>query len=262
MEHLKGLLSEIDYIVVSKELHENGDPHLHAVIIMKKKMNIKSQTFFDIEAFHPNVQSAKKLIECVKYVKKDGEFIEEGTPPKTKTNPKKLTPLNEVTTEELFNYCVQNKVGYGYYKEELSRRHTVNNDITEETPVKGEMIWYLNCLSPDYSKCAVLVGSSGCGKTTWAKKNSMKPALFVSHLDTLKKFKPNYHKTIIFDDMKFTHLPEQAQIHLVDMDDPREIHIRYGTVQIPSNVWKIFTCNERPFSHHPAIDRRIREINI
>lgn len=39
-----------------------------------------------------------------------------------------------------------------------------------------------------------VVGPAGCGKTTWAKASAPKPALFVSHIDQLKLFKPNYHK--------------------------------------------------------------------
>lgn len=108
----------------------------------------------------------------------------------------------------------------------------------------------------------VLVGPTGCGKTVWARRHAPKPALFVRHLDRLREFNPNYHKSIIFDDMKFTHMPTQAQIHLVDQYCHSDIHCRYTTASIPPGTPKIFTCNERPFEDHPAIRRRIHYVQV
>ena len=108
----------------------------------------------------------------------------------------------------------------------------------------------------------VLVGPSGIGKTTWCINNCQKPALLVTHMDELRKFDKDYHKSIIFDDMEFNHLPETAQIHLVDSDLPRAIHARYGNARIPAKTYKFFTCNKRPLSDIEAINRRIRYIYI
>lgn len=122
------------------------------------------------------------------------------------------------------------------------------------------MTWYLQLLQLPIQKSIIITGSSGIGKTTWALTNSPKPCLLVSHMDQLKKFDASKHKSIIFDDMDFKHMPLTAQIHLTDSEQPRAIHVRYGIVTIPSGVTKIFTCNNYPFEFHPAIERRTKHI--
>lgn len=112
-------------------------------------------------------------------------------------------------------------------------------------------------------KSLVLIGPAGCGKTTTIKHFCPKPALFVTHIDTLKQFIPNYHKCIIFDDISFTHWPRETQISIVDLEQPRAIHIRYGTATIPGGITKIFTANKDPLnSEDQAIKRRTKYITI
>ena len=69
--------------------------------------------------------------------------------------------------------------------------------------------------------------------------------------------------------MSFTHWPIESVIHLLDMDLPRNLHVRYGTVTIPANTKKIFTHNtDNPFyeidklknEQLQAIERRLRVI--
>nr|AHE80668.1 replication associated protein [Tomato yellow leaf curl virus] len=73
------------YIKVCRELHENGEPHLHVLIQFEGKYQCKNQRFFDLVSpnrsahFHPNIQAATKSSTDVKtYVEKDGDFIDFG----------------------------------------------------------------------------------------------------------------------------------------------------------------------------------------
>lgn len=71
---------------------------------------------------------------------------------------------------------------------------------------------------------------------------------------------------IIFDDMTFTHIADNHQIHLVDMDNDRDIHCRYTCVKIPAHTPKIITSNA-PIEQilrisNPAIARRVTVINV
>jgi len=242
------------YLVIARELHEDGNPHIHVAIGFHSKKNIKDAKHFDYSGFHCNLQATKDLKNWIPYIKKHGDFIEEGVV-------NERIKLSDVTTDELFDYCVSKKIGYGYYCEEKRRRDTVSFDITENS--EGKMSLYLQALViTDRSKSIVIVGDTGIGKTTWAINNCTKPALIVSHIDQLKSFRPGYHRSIIFDDMSFQQWPEQSQIHLADNDLPRSIHVRYGTASIPAKTEKIFTCNTRPFSEHPAISRRIHLVKI
>ena len=47
---------------------------------MERKCNITNNRYFDVNGFHPNVQSAKDPLACLDYVKKDGDFIIHGEP--------------------------------------------------------------------------------------------------------------------------------------------------------------------------------------
>jgi len=139
------------------------------------------------------------------------------------------------------------------------------NTLTEEDSYHEAM---LQCLK-DFrwedtaNKSVVMVGPPGCGKTNWAKKRATKPALFVTHLDGLKHYDPNYHKSIIFDDMDFHRLPRPTQIFLLDRENMRDIHVRYSVVNIPAGVEKYFTANMDPFPRgDPALERRMQCINV
>lgn len=116
--------------------------------------------------------------------------------------------------------------------------------------------------NPVPGKSIVVIGASGCGKSSWAKRVCEKPALWVRHLDVLRAFRPGYHKSIIFDEMVFTHLPRETQIQLADQTDESHIHVRYEHAVIPANTQKIFTANREVFLDDPAINRRCYKIQI
>lgn len=105
----------------------------------------------------------------------------------------------------------------------------------------------------------IMVGPSGCGKTSYAR-SAFPKALLVSHKDDLLKFDKDIYSAIIFDDMSFAHEPRTSQIHLVDQDDDRSIHVRYSTALIPAGTVKIFTTNVLDIFDlsDPAIKRRVK----
>lgn len=109
-----------------------------------------------------------------------------------------------------------------------------------------------------WRRSLIVKGNINIGKTTWVKSLFLNP-LFVTHIDDLKTFDVNFHGGIIFDDMNFSHIPREAAIHLVDVDNPRSIHVRYGRAEIPANVKKVFTTNLPeifPLDETGAIARR------
>lgn len=253
LNHLKDLSPS--YICVAQELHEDGNPHLHAYILFPRKKYITNPNFFDLQSSHPNIQATRKPKDWIGYIQKDGNFIEWGqlTVGKVEIN------LQSVDTKDLFNFCINNKVGYGYYQEEKRRRMEPSFDITINS--EGVMNLFLSALvRPVDDFSILLLGPAGCGKTTWAINNCIKPALFCSHIDDLRKFRAGHHQSIIFDDVYFNDLSIGKQIALTDFDQPRSIHVRYGTVSLPQKILKIFTCNDMPFTEHPAILRRLKII--
>lgn len=118
------------------------------------------------------------------------------------------------------------------------------------------------------NKSTVLYGPTNTGKTSFAIAHFQNP-LVVSHMDALKKF-TSEHDAIIFDDMSFNQRPIEGNIHLVDQDVDRDIHIRYSTALIPANTTKVFTNNSRDIFYTPeadqekiaAVDRRVQYIHV
>lgn len=241
-----------DYICVAEEKHEDGSPHLHAFVTWTKKHNIRNVRYFDYKGFHPNMKGTRDIDGTLKYVKKDGHFIEHGG----KRDFDLYGAAKTMPYEEFMGECLKRKIPYQYANDAVKRRrdqHTIINwDGKGTIAFQIEHNW-------ETRMNVCLYGEAGRGKTVWAKKNAPKPALWITHLDGLKKFDPAVHKSIIFDDVSFTHIPITAQIHLVDYDNPRDIHIRYGVVTIPAEIPKIFCCNQVPLDDkHPAIRRRVR----
>nr|AIY31187.1 AC1 protein [Tomato yellow leaf curl virus] len=86
LTQLKNLESPTNkkYIKVCRELHENGEPHLHVLIQFEGKYQCKIQRFFDQVSpnrsahFHPNFQAAKSSTDVKTYVEKVGDFIDFG----------------------------------------------------------------------------------------------------------------------------------------------------------------------------------------
>lgn len=70
------------YLVVSRELHLDGNPHLHAVIDFgERRFRSRDQRVFDINGLHPNwkaPRSDKQWHNQVNYVKKHGDYVEVG----------------------------------------------------------------------------------------------------------------------------------------------------------------------------------------
>ncbi|WP_308495560.1 hypothetical protein [New Jersey aster yellows phytoplasma] len=71
---------EISYIISNTENHQDHkEIHTHVLFQLTKRFNIQSDRFFDIEGFHPRIETARNIEKSISYIKKDGDFIEEGT---------------------------------------------------------------------------------------------------------------------------------------------------------------------------------------
>lgn len=265
IEFTKEALSEflisrngVSYVVVSKEEHQDGNTHFHALVQFKKKKDLRNNRYFDFSQCHPNIQATESVAAWTRYIKKDGDFIEEGA-----RDEDVFALCGEMEKRQFVNYCITQKIGFAFMELVWSTMHPSRSLATIEKFTGG------GTMCPDIAffryddfraKVLVLEGPTGCGKTTWALKHAPKPTLIINHQDMLRKeFDPTYHKSIIFDDMSFTHMPREAQLHLVEQRYSAQVHCRYAPAIIPPGTVKIFTCNIYPFSPDPtgAIQRRI-----
>lgn len=66
----------LDWAVVAEEQHENGDPHLHAVVKFVQTFRTRTTSIFDfICQKHGNYQGCRSLKESVRYVTKKGAYV-------------------------------------------------------------------------------------------------------------------------------------------------------------------------------------------
>lgn len=266
-DHLVSLLgAKLKRLVVCQELHQDGHPHIHAAVKFTHKVNFRRANMFDYQGTHPNIRTGQEyngtFEGAERYVSKYGDIVEHGAPTEELIESPSSVCATMATKIAWIEYCIEKRIAPAYCESIWSLVHADTSTTIDHHEPIGTMVPSLRDL-PYGGNNIVLIGPSGCGKSTWAKYRAPKPALWVTHLDDLKKFNRKVHKSIIFDDMSFVHLPEQSQIHLVDPYDQRSIHVRYGTVTIPAGVPKIFTGNVYPFTevgeHAQAIRRRVHK---
>ncbi len=263
--------------VVGKELHANGDQHLHVCIEYEGLLR-GHERLFDFQGRHPNIQSPRNWNACKNYCKKDGNFeewnLDDGTQPVANRRQSGDRPTEEEFEEKLMEsteegwmlWCAINGISCQYAQWFWNRTVMDSSTIQTRLPETEQFICPALrqfAFNNDIHRSFIIKGPSGCGKTTWAKLHMPLPSLFVSHIDQLKTFRPGFHKSIIFDDVDFNHWPRHSQIHLLDYDNPRAIHCRYSTANIPANIPKCFTCNKLPVDlTDEAIRRRVRVYNV
>ena len=69
----------LKYAVVCQELHVDGNPHLHAIIVLKEPYVVTRCDFFDqLTGRHGNYQSCRSPKKVLEYVCKDGNYISFG----------------------------------------------------------------------------------------------------------------------------------------------------------------------------------------
>jgi len=83
LQSLLQLARQPYYILVARELHEDGNPHLHAMVQYTKKIQTSSTTFFDLTGTngkinHPSMEKLHPPTASRQYIQKGGEFVKWG----------------------------------------------------------------------------------------------------------------------------------------------------------------------------------------
>lgn len=250
-------------VIVCSETHESGDLHRHGYVRFNRRIDLRDPNRFDFEGRHANVQRTTNVPAWKNYIREDGDFVEWNSDPQSDNL---FEWARTLTGEEFWERARRANIGYGYARNAWDTVSSELNTITMGDDPNAD----LNIVLPESLSnfefstqlTNIIVGPTGCGKTFISLRRMTKPILFVTHVDQLRHFSPQIHRSILFDDMAFNHLPLQAQIHLVDRGLPRSIHRRYGTTLIPPGIQVTITCNERPVTWDPPINRRINYLLI
>lgn len=240
IDNLTNSSEEVAYLSYGKEVGESGTHHLQGHLELNRRMRLSQVKAILHQRAHLEVRKGT-FEQAQAYVEKDGDFVVFGE--RVSVGAGKRSDLDELA-QEIRNGTSKRTLAETYGKEFIKYRKGIDGYFEMFTRRKFEIFlgpWKWN-VQPNAEKSLILWGTAGIGKTEYAKY-LLPQALFVSHLDDLGAFNEDYDG-IIFDDMAFNHLPRTSQIHLVDMDNDRSIHIRYKVATIPAHTKKIFLTNE------------------
>nr|UOF76667.1 rep protein [Cressdnaviricota sp.] len=236
---------------------DTGRPHIQGYVEFKQKQRFTAITRLCKQA---NWAKAKgSPWSNFEYCSKEGAFQELGTRPK-EPKEKDTTYADAIAAPTL-------KEGMEIVREKRPRDYALYGETIERNlkrlkrvPTRGAYsLQSFNHAPLILEKNTLLWGSSGTGKTQFALSHFKNP-LLCSHIDKIKQLSPD-NDGIVFDDMSFKHWPIEAVIHLLDEELDLLINVRYGTVNIPAKIRKIFTHNTpNPFYMDSACPEQIEAV--
>ena len=281
---------------ICKELHEDGNPHLHVYLEFTSVQRIYSKTKLDLklegheEAFHGNYQAVKSQHATLQYILKSAEDLDSVV---TNWEMPIHNGVYYTSCEEHLHSILMDKgilearnVLHTMYPKDSIRRgaiiesnlqtlaaYKVQNKLKsyikhyglEDFEGLSDQIW--NWFNDPSIGALVLYGPSGTGKTELAKAllNSLKIRyIVVSDKNALNQFDVSIHGAILFDDLNFNDINREELISLTDTNNGGDVRILYKTVSIPGFIHRVFTTNKpyQLFQNEAAIERRSIPVEI
>lgn len=129
---------EISYIISNTENHQDHkEIHTHVLFQLTKRFNIQSDRFFDIEGFHPRIETARNIEKSISYIKKDGDFIEEGTP-----RHKKYVRQNQKEERKQLIYDEIDRLIEKYYHDDKLTLNQVKKSLNDFIKILDRDFYY------------------------------------------------------------------------------------------------------------------------
>jgi hypothetical protein len=284
--------------IITKELHEDGNPHLHVYIKTKKRLDIKNQNYFDVEyegeIFHPNVQAAKKAGNVIEYMLK---FVTG----KNDTNLSFSDGLSHRIDEQgVFTplaKAVMSLARSGHIHEALLLYENekpdfyMKNHLNLEKSLRGLFLKAQGAVAKfDFGKFVMpdglkqdlslakmqneslfLLGEAGTGKSRFIESYCIDilklTPLIINNFDSIKKFDDSRHNAIIIDDIFLKGCDRSTVVKLLDSEDITTFRVTYGSVTNPANTPRFILSNIElkhlvNFELDEVITRRIVVTNI
>nr|WLD30031.1 AL1 [Begomovirus spathoglottis 1] len=269
------------FIKISRELHENGEPHLHVLMQFQGKYRCTNQRFFDLVSptrsahFHPNIQGAKSSSDVKSYIDKDGDTLEWGTfqvdgrsarGGLQTANDAYARALNTGNKSEALSVLRELAP-----KDFILQFHNLNSNLDrifappaeayispflsssfDQVPSELEEWVCNNIMSaaarPFRPRSIIIEGDSRTGKTLWAR--SLGPHNYLcGHLDLSPKIYSNDAWFNVVDDVDPHYLKHFKEIIGAQRD--WQSNTKYGKpVQIKGGIPSIVLCNPGPNSSY------------
>nr|ANW72126.1 replication associated protein Rep [Sri Lankan cassava mosaic virus] len=275
------LPTNIKFIKICRELHQNGEPHLHALLQFEGKLTITNNRQFDCvhpsssTSFHPNIQSAKSSSDVKSYIDKDGDTIDWGefqidgrsarggqqtandayaAALNTGSKPEALRVIKELAPKD---YVLQ----FHNLNANLDKIFTPPPEVYvspfsassfDQVPDELEEWVSENVMGasarPLRPNSIVIEGDSRTGKTMWAR--SLGPHNYLcGHLDLSPRVYSNDAWYNVIDDVDPHYLKHFKEFMGAQRD--WQSNTKYGKpVQIKGGIPTIFLCNPGPNSSY------------
>ncbi|ADO40861.1 replicase [Bhendi yellow vein India virus [India:Sonipat:EL12:2006]] len=265
------------FIRICRELHEDGEPHLHVLIQFEGKFKCQNYRFFDLVSptrsahFHPNIQGAKSSSDVKSYIDKDGDILEWGEfqidgrsarGGQQTANDAYAAALNAGSKSEALRVIKELAP-----KDFVLQFHNLNANLDrifthppapyvspfssssfDQVPEELEEWACENVVDaaarPLRPQSIVIEGDSRTGKTMWAR--SLGPHNYLcGHLDLSPKVYSNDAWFNIIDDVDPHYLKHFKEFMGAQRD--WQSNTKYGKpVQIKGGIPTIFLCNPGP----------------
>lgn len=253
LEQWKDIVTKM---VVTRERGAEGTPHLQCAFTFRTNKRLSALKKLHSSCHWEVTQDLDADLYCLK-LDSDVVFNVDNRKQGHRTD---LEGVAKLIKEGASKHQIMNQMPNEYMKYHAGIDKMV--DMQPKELVVRRDGWLVPMIPAEAFKKTILIwGPKGTGKTEYAKAQFKNP-LLVSHIDDLKGLSRD-NDGIVFDDVSFTHWPRTAAIHLCDMENPRSINVKYGTVTIPMGTKRIITSNEPwpfPVDDHGAIKRRVEII--
>nr|AOT83387.1 replication-associated protein [Macroptilium bright mosaic virus] len=265
------------FIKVARELHDDGQPHLHVLLQFEAKFCCKNQRFFDLVSpnrsahFHPNIQGAKSSSDVKSYVDKDGDTIEWGEfqvdarsarGGQQTANESYAKVLNAQNIEQALQILKEEQP-----KDFVLQHHNIRSNLerifakapepwtppfhlSSFTNVPKEMQDWADdyfgrgaAARPERPLSIIIEGGSRSGKTMWARALGVHNYLS-GHLDFNSRVYSNLAHYNVIDDIAPHYLKLKHWKELIGAQKDWQSNCKYGKpVQIKGGIPSIVLCN-------------------
>nr|QQL13374.1 replication-associated protein [Malvaviscus yellow mosaic virus] len=265
------------YIKICRELHEDGNPHLHVLLQFEGKYRCTNPRYFDLinphgsRQFHGDYQGAKCSSSVKEYVSKDGDTLEwgnfqiDGRSARggcQKANDSYAKAINSGSVGEALQVLKEEQP-----KDFVLQQHNLRSNLerifqkdpdpwvppfhlSSFTNVPDEIQNWVNvnlgrgsAARPVRPISLIIEGDSRTGKTMWAR--ALGPHNYLSgHLDFNSRVYSNQVEYNVIDDVSPHYLKLKHWKELIGAQKDWQSNCKYGKpVQIKGGIPSIVLCN-------------------
>lgn len=270
------------YIVVGKELHQDGEPHLHAVCLLRTRCNFRDAHRLDLfgperERYHGHYVATRNVPTTIAYTKKDGDFAEYGEcPARYLTGEDRKQVLTRVAqcnselalSEYLFlNQLVrEERVLTRYWNASKKARKSQARFNLDSFNVPADLREAVDGLH-QLETALMIIGPTGIGKTQLILALCQQyQCIRLTEPDNLK-YVNDGHQVLVLDDCELSRLGRSGLLALFDVKTERTIRCRYSNAELSATLGVIVIGNDPAlvlgeFCDDAAVMRRIRTITL